>query len=386
MGLLKNMKEKMQMMIQKRKTPKLNPGENYQQNQDVKSINYLQQPYEIRNPGNEEKLLFTSIQLDNQIKHSNGEITNLMVAKVICYQDGETIFYDQQKNIAFEVPAGTQIDNVILQKISRYYIYERNMPDNNKECMYLGKMSQDPYDLGINNKSKFVEKYINETIAPKLAKEKQEQIEKQMASYREKQERENTKQREFVNKIQEEHKKYVQQQNKIKAERIENPYLEQVSKEYIAKDGKRYSDYDGINVINGDILRLRKMNKVGKDENGTYIYTGYVDTTPNKHDVEFLSKDGIPSGIPVCFATDRKIEEIVQSNNPDDLKTLLSLLSEKSEDFNNNNGYLNYIGKIDRDNNTDRNITNTTRTIQSSVQQLQQKFYEQKVQEQEREQ
>lgn len=99
-----------------------------------------------------------------------------------------------------------------------------------------------------------------------------------------------------------------------------------------------------------------------------------------------LSRNRTPSGIPVCFATDKKIEEIMQSNNPNDLRTLLSLLSEKSEDFNNNNGYLNYIGKIDRHNAIDKNIGNTTQTIQSNVQQLQQKFYQEKIQEQQVEQ
>lgn len=395
MGLLKNIKE----MIQRAKTPRLNAGNNYQQeqyqyennnyqrnqHQDVRGVNYLQQPYTITLPNSKEGLMVTSIQFDNAVRHSNGEVTNLMIAKVIPYQDGNTIYYNQQESIAFEVTAGAQIDNVILQKIGQYYMYERNMPDNNKDCMYLGRISQDPYDLGTHNKSENIKRYVNETIAPQIAKEKQEQNERQMQSYRERQERDNRKQREFVNKMQEGHKEYVRQQNQIKAERIGNPYLEQVGREYTAKDGRRYCDYDGINVTNGDFLRLRKMNKVGKDENGTYIYTGYVESTQNEHDVEMLSKDGIPLGIPVCFATDKKIEEIMQSNNQNDLVSLLSMLSNQ-ENFMNNNGYLNYIGKIDKNNTIDKNIGNTTRTIQSNVQQLQQKFYQEKVQEQQKEQ
>lgn len=385
MGLLKNIKEKIQMMRQRIKTPKLGSGENYQQNQcqyqDARNINYLQQPYTITRSNNDEQLMLTSIQFNNQIKHSNGEITNLMIAKVCHYQDGETIYFNQQESVAFEVPAGAQIDDFILQKIGIYYMYERNMPDKNKECMYLGKLSQDPYDLGTHNKSEAVNRYINEKVEPQIAREKQEQIERQMASYRERQEREQSNAEKYRKKVMEEQKEYIYQQQQIKIARMENPYLKQIGREYLANDGKKYCDYDGVNVVNGDILKLRKMNKVGKDENGTYIYTGYIESTENEYDVEMLSKDGTPAGIPVCFATDRKIEEIMQSNNPRDLKILLSMLSE-AEEFINDNGYLNYIGSINKYNTTDKNIENTSRTIQSTVERLQQKFYQERVKEQ----
>lgn len=387
MGLLKKIKEMIETMRQGDEIPRLEAGNNYQQNkyqyQDARNINYLQQPYTITLPNSEEKLMLTSIQFDNPVSHSNGEVTNLMIAKAIHYQDGNTTFFDQQKLIAFEVPAGAQINDVILQKIGQYYMYEKNMPDNNKECMYLGRLSQDPYDLDANNKSENVERYINKTIVPQIAKEQQEQIERQMERYRERQESDNRRQREFVNKMQKEHEEYVRQQNQIYAERMENPYLKQVGSEYIAKDGKRYRDYNGINVTNGGILRLRKMCKVGIDEYGTYIYTGYVESTQNEDDAEMLPKDGIPAGTPVYFATDKKIEECMQSNNPSDLRTLLSLLSEN---ITNDNGYLNYIGKINRDNTIDKDIRNTTGTIQFNVQKLQQEFYQEKVQKQQREQ
>lgn len=387
MGLFSKIAE----MIKRSRTPKLDAGNNYQKNQyqeqDIRNINYLQQPYTIKLSNNGEELMLTSIQFDNTVNHSNGEVTNLMIAKAIRYQDGDTIYFNQQESIAFEVPAGAQIDDVILQKISCYYMYERNMPDHNKECMYLGRLSQDPYDLGTHNKSEAVNRYINEKVEPRIAREKQEQIERQMASYRERQERDQTNAEKYRKNMLEEQKEYMRQQNKIKIERMGNPYLRQIDRDYIAKDGKRYCNYNGVNVLNGDILRLRRMNKVGKDENGTYVYTGYVETTQNEDDVEMLSKDGIPSGIPVCFATDKKIEEIMQSNNPNDLKILLLLLSQKTEDFKNNNGYLNYIGYINQYNNsTYKNLGNTTRTIQSTVEKLQQEFYQKKVQEQQRDQ
>lgn len=375
MGLFSKIKE----MIRRSRTPKLEEG-----NQpNVENSKKLQETYTIP-LSNNQSLMITAIQNGERMQHSNGEITDLMIAKVIKYKNGEHISSLNQESVAFEVPSGTPIDDIMLNKISQYYMYERNMPDNNKNCMYLGKLSHDPYDLGTNNKSAYVEKYINEKIAPQIEREKQAQIQGQLRSYRETQERDSRKQREFVTGMQEEYKEYVQQQNEIKSQRVKNPYLNQIGKEYVSKDGMRYKDYDGINILNGDFLRLRKMNKVGKDTYGTYVYTGYVSTTANENSAEILSKDTRPEGIPICFATDRKLEEIIQSENPRDMETLLSLLSEKSQDYENNNGYLNYIGKIDRYNRIDKNLSGTSEMIQSSVTRLQQEFYQQKVQETEK--
>ena len=71
----------------------------------------------------------------------------------------------------------------------------------------------------------------------------------------------------------------------------------------------------------------------------------------------------------------------MQSEDPRDKVTLLSLLSEKSLDYENNNGYLNYIGKIDRYNRIDRNLAETSEIIQSTVTRVQKNFYQQRIQE-----
>ena len=372
MGVFSKIKE----MIRRSRTPKLEEG-NQQNGENSKR---LQETYTIQ-LSSDQSLMITAIQKGERMQYSNGEITDLMIAKVIKYKNGEHISSLNQESVAFEIPSGTPIDDIVLNKISQYYMYERNMPDNNKNCMYLGKLSHDPYDLGNNNKSAYVEKYINEKIAPQIEREKQEQIQSQLRSYRETQERDARKQREFVAGMQEEYKEYVQQQNEIKNQRIKNPYLNQIGEEYVSKDGMRYKDYEGINILNGDFLRLRKMNKVGKDINtGTYVYTGYVSTTANENSAEILSKDITPEGIPICFTTDRKIEEIMQSEDPRDKVTLLSLLSEKSLDYENNNGYLNYIGKIDRYNRIDRNLAETSEIIHSTVTRVQKNFYQQRIQ------
>lgn len=126
-------------------------------------------------------------------------------------------------------------------------------------------------------------------------------------------------------------------------------------------------------MIGGDILKLRKLNKVGKDANNIYLYTGYISTTPNEYDSEVLLKTARPMGRAVCFASDRKIEEILQSNDIGDLKTLLTALSLPS---NEKNEALEYIGRINRSNMIDTDLNNATEPIKSTVAKLKEEFRE----------
>mgnify|MGYP000006588882 FL=1 len=366
MGLFSKIGE----MFRRMKTPKLEAGNNIQ-NQYNNTNNYMQNSYTMRVSNDGEEIMITSIEYENEAQHSNGEKTNIMIAKLYSYQNGNVICANSQKNIVFEIPQGMPIDETILQKIGQYYMYERNMPDSNPDCMYIGKLSSDPYDLSINNKSNAIQKYVNEKILPEVIEKKQEQYKKQIESYQERIQREDIRQQEFKRKMQEDYMKYEQEENKKKAERIANPYLKQNGEVYLANDGKNYRDYDGINVNNGEILRLRQVNKVGKDENGTYLYTGYINTTPNENDVEMISKNKRADGMPICFATDKKIEQIIENTNKQELQELLAFLSnaeEKTQD----NGYLNYIGAIGKN--------EITSTIENAVENLQKEFYQKEIQ------
>lgn len=379
MGLFGKIKE----MITRSKTKKLNEGENYQQNQyqNTNSDNNIQLPYTVGLPRNM-NFMITSMQVYNTVTYGNGEITNLMTANVVYYKDGDCINFDPKEKIVFEMPQGTQINLNLLQRIALGYVDESRMPNTNKDCMYLGKFTQDPYDFGFGTKNENVQRYVNEKIAPQVAKEKKEIIDRINEENRRSKEEDIKESNGFSTKMYEEHTQYMQKQMNMKRKRINNAYLKQVGEEYLTEDGKGYCDYNGININNGDFLRVRKLNKVGKDENGTYIYTGYIQTVPNEDEEEILNKNSTPYGMPVCFATHKKIEEIIESNNPNDLKKLLYLLSLPEQRIN-DNGYLNYIGKIDEYNTTiDGNLGHTTDTIQSIVAKLQKEFYNKKIQEQ----
>lgn len=100
-----------------------------------------------------------------------------------------------------------------------------------------------------------------------------------------------------------------------------------------------------IDLVGGDVLRIRKVDKIGKDGSGTYLYSAYLNKTPNEYDVEFLSEEE-PAGYPVCFTLEKRLEDIVREGKTQEINTLLSLLSN-SRNFENNEQLV-YIGGINR--------------------------------------
>lgn len=376
MGLFSKIKE----LFTGSKTKRLNEGNYYESKYGAPQNKELKLPFVIGLP-DKKSIMITSLEYNNIATHSNGEKTDVIVAKMLEVQEDSVIAPNSETHIAFEVTQGVPIDQAMLSKIGTYYLRELKNKDRNPDCMYLGRISENPYgEINWNNKSDVIGKYINEKVAPRLNEEKRKKQEKQIIEQRAAEVRDISEHEEYVRKLQKEQRENQTQQNNVRMDRINNPYLKQVGPNYVV-DGKIYSDYNGIDMIGGDILKLRKLNKVGKDENNTYLYTGYVSATPNEYDAEVLSKTARPMGRAVCFASDRKIEEIMQSNDIGDLKTLLTALSLPS---NEKNEALEYIGRINRSNMIDTDLNNATEPIKSTVAKLKEEFREEQERESQR--
>ena len=367
MGFISKLKE----ILSRKKILRLQEAQNQQQD--------TQSPYTYRLSEND-NLLISSIRYNNSVKHRNGAVTNVLLADINQYRNGEMIFFDDVETVAFEIPENEPITEVILQKIAQYYMYERNMPDAKRDCFYLGELSQDPYDLGTNNKSEAVSNYVNNTVAPALRQEKIEKIERSKQLAFEKNAEERKRENIFRKDLKEKAEKYIKEQELIKNYRVNNPYLRQVSDQYMGKDGQLYCNYDGINMYNGEILRLRGIDKVGKDENGVYLYKGNIASTMNEYDVEMLRENGRGLGKDVCFTMDRKIEDIIQSNNPAEIRTLLTMLSESQ--LGENNESLEYLGHLDYYNRIDKNKENLSPALKNTIGRLQTEYSQERINEQ----
>ena len=113
-----------------------------------------------------------------------------------------------------------------------------------------------------------------------------------------------------------------------KLELLNNPFLKR--KEDTVVNEKSFENYDGVNMAiennTGDIIRVRQLKKLGRDGSGTYLYFGYIYNAYNEKSKEIVDLDKY--AMPVCFETYKKLEDIANDNNKNEIIALLHLLSE----------------------------------------------------------
>lgn len=298
-------------------------------------------------------------------KHRNGQITKLMLAKAIKVRDEDALIVDLADDIAFELKEGQQPDGNVLQAVA--YEYEKRNSLENKICDYLGIVDYTDKGYEITQKSQKVEQYVNQNVIPKILEQRKAREELLAENYAKRQEQEKERERKFLEDL--DARGYVAQMQETMKKRRENPYLRKVGQYKI--NGKTYEDYDGINIQTGDILRIRRLDKVGKDGSGTYLYQGYVHSTLNEDDAEILD-EGIPMGISVCFDLPKRFSDIEIVNNPEEIRTILELLSN-AEKYSNREG-LSYIGGIDRNGKLNHSAEPDSLGIANAIKRLTQEY------------
>ena len=299
-------------------------------------------------------------------KHRNGEITKLMLAKAIKTRNGDALRVDSADDIAFELKEGQQPDDKVLQAVA--YEYERQKVLKNKAiCDYLGIVNYTDKGYEITQKSQKIDQYVNQNVVPKILEQRKAREDFIANRHAQRQEQEKERERKFLENL--DARGYVAQMQETMKRRIGNPYLRKVGQYKI--NGRTYEDYDGINIRTGDILRIRRLDKVGKDGSGTYLYQGYVHSTPNENDVETLGEE-TPMGIPVCFDLPKRFSDIEITNNPEEIRTILELLSDAGK-YSNRKG-LSYIGGIDKKGKLNHNAEPDSLGIANVIKRLTQEY------------
>ncbi len=275
-------------------------------------------PLEADSADGENKILLDGVSAPQKIKHSNGKITDLIMAKVIKYAD--TIYVDEADDISFELDHGQTLDKNMLQYIM--WVYDMQMLGSMPKENYLGRLTVQDGQYQLVDKSVAVQNIVNNMIATR------EQARKPRVNLNE-----------FSQSLKNENAKYQEEWKQEVAQRLSNPTLRWTGRSQIGD--KVYSDYDGINVVNGEILRLRNVDKVGRDGSGTYLYSAYISSVPNEHDAELIGEN-----YPVCFTLEKRLEDIVAGGNPVEIKAVLAMLSSP-ENFKDMNSLV-YAGKTDK--------------------------------------
>ena len=272
------------------------------------------------------------------IQYRNSERTKLMLAKVSKLRVDDTFMFDEVRDIAFELNERQLPSYDVLKAVAHQYeIQERTEGEG---CQYLGIVDSTENGYEITRYSHGVENCIKKQIDPMIIAQKEQERRESNARYREKQLNERRSLYMESLKAQE----YIDAMQRECEQRKANPYL--YKEDQYVLDGKIYEDYNGINLQTGEILRIRHLDKVMKTKDtGIYLYQGNIYSTPNEHDADFLEGEN-PGEVPVCFELPKRLSDIVNEQNPEEIRRVLELLSS-ARNYSRNEGLV-YLGEIDQ--------------------------------------
>lgn len=320
--------------------------------------------YDVKSRDGINNVFLSGINKVGEISHRNKEITKLIMGRITKHREDDAIYFDAMDHIGFELPSGQDLNDEIMQAVIRQYDIEARQGNQDK-AYYIGRLQQSEQGYYFDNKSRVVEGMVND-IAERVTKERSDQIQKQQEENRKMQE---DKERQFRDSVSSSANSYMERMQKVREERKANPTLKNPFK--TRGKAKDYDNYDGVDLTTGDILRIRKVDKVGKDGSGTYLYSAYLNRTPNEDDVEMFDVED-PMGYPVCFELPRRLADIVKEGNISEITQVLTMLSDERnfQDME----QLTYIGEIDKDGQVNRREESLSSAIQLRIEAMQREY------------
>lgn len=302
------------------------------------------------------------------IRHGDGRNTIVKVAAISQNLiPGQASVLGPSKFIAFEVQEGQVIDeSCIYSMINKYLIQKTTERSTNgmqsntlkQKCIsYIGEYSPDIKDF--TKRSKVSEQYVLEKIFPEYEQKMNSQYSHTNGDIK------------SGVQLNAGIVRNIEERERIRQERLNNPYFKMLKSSKV--NGQELCNYNGINIRTGDILKIRQLQKVGKDGSETYLYAGYAQNVSSESSVEKLS--GEPLGAYICFETKKRIEDIASEQNLQDVNSLLELLSLDNYQ---NNGSLNYIGSIDEYGRISRTAMPNSSAIRNQVIKMQKNYADRK--------
>ena len=237
-----------------------------------------------------------NIEEAQKFRHSDGSISSLISARVIHVNQGDTIYLDAADPICFEIPEGRY--DLAKELITRFTGMYTGIELNEKSYTYLGRAYSEedirlqPPTAVVNEQiGKLNEKLLEEITNKRLRESRLLEVRKKEENAR------NTRMQKNINKLR------AEGQKKIEA-RMANPFIRGGLDKFQAEQ------YDGVNTTNGEILRIRAVNKIAKDASGRYVYTAQLASTSDEQNVELFSPD---VKVPVVFTLPYRLNDIVNT-------------------------------------------------------------------------
>lgn len=300
-----------------------------------------------------------------QLKHRDNSQTELVLARISKARQGDTVMWDDTDYIAFEMPVGRKVTEAMLDEAINQYDINKRIASQGERAFYIGRMQEAIGKVIFGNKSNTVQNMVSQKVAS-LIQERSQQMRDSYERGEMLRQEEQRKARERDEAMRREHEAF---RNRERAKRLASPELKALGS--YGSSGKQYNDYDGTDVVTGDFLRLRQVDKVCKDADGTYLYSAYVDRTSNEHNAEFFGQTE-PSGSFVCFTLPGRLEDIVKSGDRAKVTQVLQLLSDP-RNFE-NEGHLSYIGGITRAGQISRSSMAPSIPLDNRIKQMQSSY------------
>jgi hypothetical protein len=274
------------------------------------------------------------------ITHSDGSICRLMMFDVSNYaKEGETVYITKHDKVVVEkaINSDGSCDNLTKEEMYNYaiqYVYQlaRGNFDPSQICRYIGRLDPKTGQMIVSEKVR--DSYVNAQLEPIMKKELSDEIARKNREYQERAAKEMEAQ---MAQAAIEHREFVAREDSIRVMRKAAGRFELVRGSANGKD----DNYDGVDLDSGDVLRVRNLCKVGKDEaTNIYLYTANVSTTPNEHDVEILTA----SEKVIAFATKVKIDELAKT--PEGRRKALEIFTKGNREAEYGGG-MKFIGNFD---------------------------------------
>ena len=274
------------------------------------------------------------------ITHSDGSVCRLMMFDVSNYaKEGETVYITKHDKVVVEkaINSDGSCDNLTREEMYNYaiqYVYQlaSGKFDPSQICRYIGRLDPQTGQMIVSEKVR--DSYVNAKLEPIMKKELSDEIARKNREYQERAAKEMEAQ---MAQAAIEHREFVAREDSIRVMRKAAGRFELVRGSANGKD----DNYDGVDLDSGDVLRVRNLCKVGKDEaTNIYLYTANVSTTPNEHDVEILTA----SEKVIAFATKVKIDELAKT--PEGRRKALEIFTKGNREAEYGGG-MKFIGNYD---------------------------------------
>ena len=298
--------------------------------------------------GFEEKLRFT---------HRDKRVTAAIIAQILNTGIDDRFIEDNSSYISFEIEPDKPVTREMCQRLIESYLLAKGQ--NGKYHTYLGELTETPTgEISHKPGSATVVKYMDD-IAQALLQ--QREMRKRKSNEKFYQERraddENRKQRALK-----EHENAEDLEQKVLQERLKHPYFTK-----IRKDSDR-EEYNGVDLETGEIMRLREVHKLLKDD-GTYLYTAYRIDVKDDDAAEMTPEE---YGYPIAFETDFRLEDIPELPDKDVMMQMLTFLGIDKKNL--SKAALTYIGKLDREGTIERNRKSRSKFMNEKIEALKAEF------------